>query len=146
MFATYLHNKLVRLEFLVVVMPASFAFGALGLYTMLSAGLLGVIIVLVMVVPSFIAGVCLTHMYLCFEDEAERCILAPLLVVAYIWLLLAVFYQDGLGLPNRYENWFVWLLGVWGLAIVGVHWLCLFCCRFELPRRNQRLKKLPDRI
>lgn len=146
MLITYLHNKLVQLELLCVVIPTNFAYSLLALYTLFIGGQLGILLALMYTGPTIVAGLCLAHMFRCFEGEAERGIRAPLCVGAYIGLALLLFNETGLGVYERHDGWFLWFLGIWSLTGVGVHWLYLFCFNFRMPRRNQRLRKLPDRI
>lgn len=146
MLVTYFHNRLVRLELLCVVIPTNFAFGLLALYFLFAGRQLGILLALLYAGPSIAAGLCLAHLFRCFEGESERGIGAPLCVGAYIGLILWLSHGTRLGLSNSPDGLFLWLLGIWSLFAVGVHWLFLFCSNFRMPRRNQRLHELPDRI
>lgn len=142
---TYFHNILVRVEFFCVVIPTNILSVLLALYLSLAGGAVGVFFAFLYAGPTLFTGLCLAHFFRCFEGETERGLLAPIYIGAYIALVLGLFHQYDLGLYKKPDDFLLWLVVIGCLTAVAVHWLCLYCFRFRMPRRNV-LRKLPNHI
>ncbi|WP_206360321.1 hypothetical protein, partial [Pseudomonas viridiflava] len=64
---TYLHNKLVRIEMFGVVIPTNFVSVLLALYLSLAGGPAGIFLEFLYASPTLLAGLCLAHLFRCFE-------------------------------------------------------------------------------
>lgn len=143
---TYLHNMLVRGELFCVVIPANFVSVLLALYLLLTGGPVGLFFAFLYAGPTLLAGLCLVHLFRCFEGESERGLRAPLCIGAYIALVLGLFYRNDLGLYKIPDDFLLWVLVIGCLTAVAVHWLCLYFFSFRMPRRNNVLRKLPNHL
>ncbi len=142
---TYLHNMLVRIEMFCVVIPTNLVSVLLALYLSLAGGPVGIFLAFLYAAPTLLAGLCLAHLFRCFEGESERGLRAPLCIGAFVTLVLGLFQKNYLDLYKISGDSLLWLMVIGCLTAVAVHWLFLFCFSFRMARRNV-LRKLPNHL